>query len=57
MDQLQYLADPDANKAFKSRQQFFRKEFGQDFGGRLARSHHAGTQHEFGDRRIKAVSH
>ncbi|MDQ1185930.1 hypothetical protein [Agrobacterium larrymoorei] len=30
-DQLQYLADPEANKAFKQRQRFFDKEFGQGF--------------------------
>lgn len=31
LDQLQFLVDPEANKAFKNRQRFFRKEFGQDF--------------------------
>lgn len=31
MDQLQYLADPQANRAFKRSQQFFKREFGQDF--------------------------
>lgn len=30
-DQLQFLADPEANKAFKQRQRFFQKEFGQEF--------------------------
>ena len=30
-DQLQYLVDPEANKAFKQRQRFFDKEFGQGF--------------------------
>lgn len=31
MDQLQFLVDPEADKAFKQRQRFFQKEFGQDF--------------------------
>jgi hypothetical protein len=31
MDQLQFLVDPEANKAFKNRQRFFQKEFGQGF--------------------------
>jgi len=31
LDQLQYLADPQANKAFKSRQQWWKREMGQDF--------------------------
>lgn len=31
LDQLQYLADPEANKAFKRQQQFWKKEFGQDY--------------------------
>lgn len=31
MDQLQFLMDPEANKAFKQRQRFFQREFGQDF--------------------------
>lgn len=31
LDQLQFLVDPEANKAFKSKQRFFRKEFGQEF--------------------------
>lgn len=30
-DQLQWLADPEANKAFKRQQQFWKREFGQDF--------------------------
>lgn len=30
-DQMQYLADPEANKAFKRQQQFWRREFGQEF--------------------------
>jgi polyhydroxyalkanoate synthesis regulator phasin len=31
MDQLQFLVDPEANKAFKQRQRFFAKEYGQGF--------------------------
>lgn len=31
MDQLQYLADPEANKAFKRSQKFWKREFGQEF--------------------------
>ena len=31
MDKLQFLVDPEANKAFKARQKFFQKEFGQGF--------------------------
>jgi polyhydroxyalkanoate synthesis regulator phasin len=31
MDQLQFLVDPEADKAFKQRQRFFQKEFGQGF--------------------------
>lgn len=31
LDQLQYLADPEANKAFKRQQQFWQREFGQDY--------------------------
>ncbi|TRL39825.1 hypothetical protein [Rhizobium straminoryzae] len=31
MDQLQFLVDPEADKAFKQRQRFFAKEFGQQF--------------------------
>ena len=31
IDQLQYLADPEANKAFKRQQQFWRREFGQEY--------------------------
>lgn len=31
MDQLQYVADPEANKAFKRRQKFYQREFGQEF--------------------------
>lgn len=30
-DQMQWIADPEANKAFKQRQRFFQREFGQDF--------------------------
>lgn len=30
-DQLQYLMDPEANKAFKRKQQFFKREFGQEY--------------------------
>ncbi|MEP2449812.1 MAG: hypothetical protein ABJH70_04180 [Nitratireductor sp.] len=30
-DQLQYLADPEANRAFKRQQQFWKREFGQDY--------------------------
>ena len=39
MDQLQFLVDPEADKAFKTRQRFFQKEFGQEFWwqpGRMA---------------------
>lgn len=41
MDQLQFLVDPEANKAFKQRQRFFAKEYGQNFWwqpGKLAPS-------------------
>lgn len=31
MDQLQWLADPEANKAFKRQQRFFEREFGQSY--------------------------
>jgi hypothetical protein len=31
LDQLQFLADPEANKAFKRQQQFWKKDFGQEF--------------------------
>lgn len=31
MDQLQFLVDPEANKAFKQKQKFFQREFGQGF--------------------------
>ena len=31
LDQLQYLVDPEANKAFKRKQQFFDREFGQQY--------------------------
>lgn len=31
LDQLQYLADPEANKAFKRSQKFFAREFGQEY--------------------------
>lgn len=31
LDQLQYLVDPEANKAFKRKQQFWEREFGQGF--------------------------
>lgn len=31
LDQLQFLADPAANAAFKRKQKFWRKDFGQDF--------------------------
>lgn len=31
MDQLQFLVDPEADKAFKTRQRFFAKEYGQGF--------------------------
>ncbi|HYC63491.1 MAG TPA: hypothetical protein VEC14_02075, partial [Reyranellaceae bacterium] len=31
LDQLQYLADPEANKAFKRQQRFWQKDFGQEF--------------------------
>lgn len=31
MDQLQFLVDPEANKAFKRRQQFWSRETGQDY--------------------------
>jgi hypothetical protein len=31
LDQLQFLADPEANKAFKRQQQRWRKDYGQDF--------------------------
>jgi polyhydroxyalkanoate synthesis regulator phasin len=31
MDQLQFLVDPEANKAFKQRQKFFAREFDQKF--------------------------
>lgn len=31
IDQLQYVVDPEANKAFKRRQKFYAKEFGQAF--------------------------
>ncbi len=30
-DQLQYLMDPEANKAFKRKQRFYEREFGQEF--------------------------
>jgi hypothetical protein len=30
-DQLQFLADPEANKAFKRQQQFWRREYGQEY--------------------------
>ena len=41
MDQLQFLVDPEANKAFKQKQRFFAREFGQGFWwepGRMAPS-------------------
>jgi hypothetical protein len=31
LDQLQFLADPEANKSFKAKQQRWRKDFGQEF--------------------------
>jgi hypothetical protein len=31
MDQLQFLADPEANKAFKRQQQFWKKNYNQDY--------------------------
>jgi hypothetical protein len=31
LDQLQYLVDPEANKAFKRQQQFWKREYGQDY--------------------------
>lgn len=31
MDQLQYLVDPEANKAFKRQQQFYKRETGQEY--------------------------
>ncbi|MEO4045241.1 hypothetical protein AAFN47_26920 [Hoeflea sp. CAU 1731] len=31
MDQLQYLADPEANAAFKRQQQYWKREYGQEF--------------------------
>jgi hypothetical protein len=31
MDQLQFVVDPEANKAFKQKQKFFQREFGQGF--------------------------
>lgn len=31
LDQLQYLADPEANAAFKRQQQFWKREYGQEF--------------------------
>lgn len=31
LDQLQYLADPEANKAFKRQQRFWQREFGQEY--------------------------
>lgn len=31
MDQLQYLADPEANKAFKRQQQYWQRNYGQDY--------------------------
>lgn len=31
IDQAQYLADPEANKAFKRQQKFWKREFGQDY--------------------------
>lgn len=31
LDQLQYLLDPEANKAFKNKQKFWAREFGQDY--------------------------
>jgi hypothetical protein len=31
MDQLQFVMDPEANKAFKQRQKFYMREFGQKF--------------------------
>ncbi len=31
LDQLQYLVDPEAHKAFKRQQQFWQREYGQDF--------------------------
>jgi hypothetical protein len=31
LDQLQYLADPEANKAFKRQQQYWRREYGQEY--------------------------
>ncbi|TCD15142.1 hypothetical protein [Oricola cellulosilytica] len=31
LDQLQFLADPEANKAFKRQQRFWQREFGQEF--------------------------
>lgn len=39
LDQVQYLADPEANKAFKRQQQFWKKGYGQEFfwkPGRMA---------------------
>ncbi|MET3601054.1 hypothetical protein [Martelella mangrovi] len=30
-DQMQYLMDPEANKAFKRKQRFYEREFGQEF--------------------------
>lgn len=31
LDQIQYLADPEANKAFKRQQQFFQRNYGQSY--------------------------
>ncbi len=31
IDQLQYLLDPEANESFKRRQQFWKRETGQEF--------------------------
>ena len=31
LDQLQYLVDPKANKAFKAKQQWWKRETGQEF--------------------------
>lgn len=31
LDKVQFLLDPEADKAFKQKQRFFRKEFGQEF--------------------------
>lgn len=39
LDQLQFLADPEANKAFKRQQQYWQRNYGQDFfwaPGRMA---------------------